>query len=203
MPFKPKQREYRARRMESATVKEEAGKMILEGMPIVFGVATPIWKSYDGTVYYEKIDRHALDECDFSDFIFNRNHGENDGTVFARNRNGSLQHSITEKGMTIRAELDEKDDRHCWLYGDVESGRVDKMSFSFSDDYEYQYDTETHTRTITKIKKLYDVSAVDFPAYEEAVIQTARSFFGAEHDKELKGKELALRKKRLAALLYL
>ena len=62
------------------------------------------------------------------------------------------------------------------LYVEIDGGYVDKMSFSFSV-RESKYDTLTHTRTITKIGKLYDVSAVDIPAYEETSI-SARSFFG-------------------------
>ena len=74
------------------------------------------------------------------------------------------------------------------------------MSFSFSV-REAKYDSVTHTRTITKVKKLYDVSAVDIPAYEETSI-SARSFFTVEHGKELAALEQARRRKKLVALTY-
>ena len=57
------------------------------------------------------------------------------------------------------------------------------MSFSFTV-REASYDSVTHTRTITKVKKLYDVSAVDIPAYNDTSI-SARSFFEEEHSREL------------------
>jgi phage head maturation protease len=58
------------------------------------------------------------------------------------------------------------------------------MSFAFvvSDDGE-DYDKSTHTRRITAIKRLYDVSAVDLPAYDSTSIQ-ARTFFEAEAERE-------------------
>lgn len=74
------------------------------------------------------------------------------------------------------------------------------MSFSFTV-RESKYDSTTHTRTITKVKKLYDVSAVDIPAYNETSI-AARSFFTVEHEKELAALEQARRRKRLIALTY-
>jgi len=45
------------------------------------------------------------------------------------------------------------------------------------------YDRATHTRRITKFEKIYDVSAVDIPAYDDTNI-SARSFFEAEAEKE-------------------
>ncbi len=71
------------------------------------------------------------------------------------------------------------------------------MSFSFVVRAE-EYDTATHTRRITKIRKLYDVSAVDIPAYEETTF-SARSFFEVEHSKEVKALEQAARRRRLLA----
>jgi hypothetical protein len=51
-------------------------------------------------------------------------------------------------------------------------------------------------RTIRKIKKLYDISAVDIPAYDTTSI-SARSFFEAEAEKERKAAEAAQLRKRL------
>lgn len=126
MPFKPQERQYRSF-MEFRAENAENGDLVLKGNPVVFDTKTVLYKWGD-TEYYEMIDRHALDECDFSDFIFNRNHGNNDGTVYARSRNGSIKHSITEKGLEVEIHLDGTDERHKQLYNDIVSGRVDKMS---------------------------------------------------------------------------
>ena len=135
-----------------------------------------------------------------SDFILNRNHGQNDSTVFARTRNNSLKYTISDRGLDIEAALDGEDERHRNLHRDVQKKRVDKMSFSFVV-REAKYDNVTHTRTITKVKKLYDVSAVDFPAYNDTSI-SARSFFAEEHTRELAALEQARRRKKLLALTY-
>ena len=198
MPYKPNEREYRA--VAPFTLPENSGDaLILRGTPIVFDTPTVICE-YDGIEYKEIIARGALDGCDMTDFILNRNHGTNDSTVFARTRNKSLTYEVTDSGLAIAATLDSEDERHRNLYRDVKTGRVDKMSFSFVV-REASYDNVTHTRTITKVKKLYDVSAVDFPAYNDTSI-SARSFFSEEHEKEVAALEQARRRKKLIALTY-
>ena len=200
MLYKPNEREYRAAAPFTVSDENNTDELLLRGSPILFDTPTVICE-IDGIEYKEVIARGALNECDMSDFIFNRNHGSNDSTVYARNRNGSLEYSITDRALEIAAHLDKEDERHCNLYRDVKKRRVDKMSFSFIV-RECSYDRETHTRTITKIKKLYDVSAVDFAAYSETSITTARGFFSEEHEKEFKALEERARRQRLIALTY-
>ena len=199
MAYKPNEREYRAVAPFAVPEETDGNELILRGTPIVFDTPTVICE-YDGIEYKEIIARGALDGCDMSDFILNRNHGMNDSTVFARTRNNSLKYQISDRGLDIEANLDSEDERHKNLYRDVQKKRVDKMSFSFVI-REQSYDNVTHTRTITKVKKLYDVSAVDFPAYNDTSI-SARSFFSEEHEKELAALEQARRKKCLIALTY-
>ncbi len=200
MPFTPDKREYRSFGGFDTAQNEQDDKLTLRGVAIVFNRPTVLWEK-DGIEYKEVIAPGALDGCDMSDFILNCNHGMNDGTVYARTRNGSLRYEITPMGVSIEADLDAEDERHKNLHRDVCKGRVDKMSFSFIA-RECSYDRETHTRTILKIKKLYDVSAVDFPAYNDTSLTTARDFFSAEHAKEFKALEQSsLRRRRLALAL--
>lgn len=201
MPYKPNEREYRAAApFVLPDDSEKSDELIVRGTPIVFDTPTTLYE-IDGIEYKEVIKSGALDECDMSDFILNRNHGQNDGTVYARTRNNSLTYNITSSGLEIAATLDKEDDRHRNLHRDIAKRRVDKMSFSFIV-RESSYDRETHTRTITKIKKLYDVSAVDFPAYNETSITTARDFFSAEHEKEIQEQEQRRRRQMLIAKTY-
>lgn len=201
MPFKPKERQYRSI-VGIQEYAQEDNELILRGSPIVFDRATVLFKDDQGREFLEKIDRHALDACDFSDFIFNRNHGMNDGTVYARSRNGSVTWRIGETALDVEIRLDASDQRHVWLYNDIKAGRVDKMSFSFNSDFGYTYDTVKRTRTITKIDKMYDVSAVDFPAYDDATITAARDFFSVEGEKEVQELERLARRKRLLLRTY-
>ena len=189
MPYKPNEREYRNLGSFDTQGTAQNEELIVRGTPIVFDTPTVLFEM-DGIEYKEQIASGALDGCDMSDFIFNRNHGMNDGTVYARTKNNSLTYQVTH--------LDNEDERHRALHRDIEKRRVDKMSFSFVVK-EDSYNRETHTRTILKIKKLYDVSAVDFPAYNDTSISTARDFFSAEHEKEFKELEERRRRQMLIA----
>ncbi len=192
MPVK-KGREYRALQDFSLVPREgEADAYKVRGTAIVFDTPTCLFE-VDGVKYYEVIDRHALDGCDMSDVIFNYNHG---GKVVARLRNKTLVLTITDRGLDMEADLSGTAAGRD-LYEEIDGGYVDKMSFSFVV-RAAEYDAATHTRRITKIRKLYDVSAVDIPAYEETSL-SARSFFEVEHSKEVKALEQAARRRRLLA----
>lgn len=189
-------REYRSLQDFSLVPREEGSEEYrVKGTAVVFDTPTVLYEC-DGVKYCEIIDRHAFDGCDTSDVIFNYNHG---GKVVARLRNKTLALRVTERGLEVEADLSGTQAGR-ELYEEIDGGYIDKMSFSFSV-REAKYDSVTHTRTITKVKKLYDVSAVDIPAYEETSI-SARSFFTEEHGKELAALEQARRRKKIIALTY-
>ena len=189
-------REYRALQDFSLVPRAEGSEEYrVRGTAVVFNTPT-VMAEIDGIKYYEVIDRHAFDECDLSDVIMNYNHG---GKVVARLRNGTLQLAITDRGVDIEANLGGTTAGR-ELYEEINGGYIDKMSFSFTVQSE-SYDRDTHTRTILKVKKLYDVSAVDIPAYNETSI-AARSFFTEEYAKETAAVENARRRKRLILLTY-
>lgn len=158
----------------------------VHGVPVVFNTPTCLFE-YEGVKFYEQIDRHAFDNCDMSDVIFNYNHG---GRVAARIRNNTLKLAINDVGMEMDAFLGGTQFGRD-LLEDIRGGYIDKMSFAFvvAEDGE-EYDQATHTRTITRIKKLYDVSAVDIPAYDTTNI-SARDFFSEEYEKEKRALEQA------------
>lgn len=189
-------REYRSLQDFALVPREEGSEEYrVKGTAVVFNTPTVLYEC-DGVKYCEIIDRHAFDGCDLSDVIFNYNHG---GKVVARLRNKTLALHVTERGLEVEADLSGTQAGR-ELYEEIDGGYIDKMSFSFSV-REAKYDSVTHTRTITKVKKLYDVSAVDIPAYEETSI-SARSFFTEEHGKELAALEQARRRKKIIALTY-
>lgn len=168
-------REYRAMRMELREAGE--GEMIVEGYATTFDQPYTL---YEGRYYkvIEQIDPHAFDECDMSDVIMQYDHT---GRVFARNKNGTLQLATDAKGLKITANLGGTEAGK-QLYEEIKGGYTDKMSFGFvvAEDkreytMDYASDLETCTRTITKISKLYDVSAVSLPANDMTSI-SARSF---------------------------
>lgn len=191
MPIKER-REYRVLQDFAPMPRDgESDAYRVRGTAVVFNTPTCLYE-FDGVKYFEVIDRHAFDGCDMSDVIFNYNHG---GKVVARLRNKTLSLSVTERGLDMEADLSGTAAGRD-LYEEIDGGYVDKMSFSFAV-RESKYDNVTRTRTITKIRKLYDVSAVDIPAYQETAI-SARSFFEVEHEKEVRALEQARRRRRLA-----
>lgn len=166
-------REYRNFEMALTVIEpEEEGDA--ENGYIVEGYATTFddpYELYPG--YYEVIDRHALDEADMSDVIFQLNH---QGSPLARLRNGSLALMCDDHGLFTRANLNGCDTSK-EVHQQIKNGLIDRMSWGFmiAEDG-YEYDPETHTSTITKVSKVFDVSAVSLPANEGTEIH-ARSYF--------------------------
>ena len=127
----------------------------------------------DGVDYYEQIDRHAFDEADMSDVVFLRDHA---GRVLARTKNDAVQLSIDEHGLHHRTNLGLTGASR-EMYEDIATGNYQQMSFSFVV-AEDRYDKDTHTRIVEKVSKVYDISAVSFPANPFTEIGvSARDYF--------------------------
>jgi HK97 family phage prohead protease len=187
-------------RMADVAVNDSTPElMIIDGRAITFNSPTLIYE-YDGIKYYEVIDAGALDQCDMSDVVLRYNHTEH-MFIMARTRKGSLRLIKDELGLSLSATLFNITQARD-LYTLIKEGAIDKMSFAFTV-AEDSYNSETRTRTILKIKKLYDVAAVDTPAYDDTEL-SARSFFEVESEKERKLADAdELRKKKLILLLEL
>jgi uncharacterized protein len=172
----------------SEQIGDEQG-LFVEGYAVTFNQPTVLF-SMGGVEYSEQIDARAFDEANMSDVIFNYNHS---GKVMARTRNNTLELRVDNNGLYIRARLDGTEEGRK-MYEEIRGGYVDRMSFQFTI-AEESFDKDKRLFTVRKIKKLYDVSAVDIPAYDTTSI-SARSFLEAEAERERKVLESAdLRKK--------
>ena len=165
-------------------------ELYIEGVAATFNSPTVLFE-YDGIEYKEQIDRMAFEGADMSDVIFNYNHS---GKVMARTRNKTLQIWVENDGLHIRARLDGTAEGRA-LYEEVKGGYIDRMSFAFTIK-ESSYNLDEHMRTVLKVKKLYDVSAVDIPAYDTTSL-SARSSFEEELEKEHKAAAAAELRKRV------
>ncbi len=155
------EREYRSVPMALfATEQRSEGDdgYMVEGYASTFAPYV-LFKAQDGTEYKEQIDPKAFEEADMSDVIFCKDH---QGTVFARTRNNTLSVMADEKGLYTRTNLSKTASAR-EMYEEIKAGMYDQMSFAFIVDDE-EYDSKTHTRTIKRIGKVFDVSAVSFPA---------------------------------------
>ncbi|MCX7570404.1 HK97 family phage prohead protease [Tumebacillus sp. DT12] len=138
----------------------------IEGHPAVYDQKTNI-----GGWFNEIIERGAFDGCDFDDVLFSVNHDLRK-IPLARSRrnngNSTMQLRTDERGLYIRANLDvESNSEAKSLYSAVKREDIDGMSFIFyvSDEKWEDLDTDMPTRRIQKIRKVIEVSAVNFPAY--------------------------------------
>ena len=153
-----------------ANQSEEHGNFI-EGRAIVFDSPTDIGP------FEEIISKDALNETDLKDVRFLVNHNT-DMIPLARSRNNNenstMQMVVGEEGMDIRADLDTENNADARaLYSATKRGDISGMSFMMTvDGEEWNWENEEHpTRTITKIGKVFEVSAVSFPAYEATSLE--------------------------------
>ena len=145
------------------------------------------WDNWEGyrVHFFEQVDPDAFKDTDMSDTIMQYNH---EGRVFARNRNNTLSLESDEHGLLIDADLGGTEIGR-QLYEEIRGGYTDRMSFGFTveaEEVEEQREKGKRTvylRTITKIGKLFDVSAVSIPANDGTEI-SARSFIDGLIEKE-------------------
>lgn len=154
--------------------KDEEHGTFITGRPIVFDSRTDLGP------FDEIIDRGALDKTDLRDVKFLVNHNL-DMIPLARsrnnNKNSTMQLMPCDEGMDIRVNLDiENNSDARALYSAIQRGDISGMSFMFGiDDEKWEALESDHpTRHITSISKVYEVSAVNFPAYEDTEL-SARS----------------------------
>ena len=154
-----------------AEENEERGKF-LSGQPIVYGEKTDLgW-------YSEVIEDGALADTDLRDVRFLINHNT-DMIPLARSRNNNVNSTmqmevVPGSGMAIRVNLDTENNSEARsLYSAVERGDISGMSFMFRVDEDSwdDLDSEHPTRHVRSISKVFEVSAVTFPAYEATSIQ--------------------------------
>lgn len=194
-------REYRTMTMSVRAAGDDNGEMIVEGYATTFNQPYLLydWRDYK---VMEQIHPDAFKDCDMTDVIMQYDH---EGRVFARNKNGTLTLSVDTTGLKVTADLSGTDLGR-QLYQEIKGGYTDKMSFGFTVAEDQRVSTvdneknvETVTRTITKIKKLYDVSAVSIPANDGTSISARRTADGVIE--QLKAERLERAKNKLKLLL--
>lgn len=143
----------------------------IEGHAAVFNQTTTI-----GEWFYEVIERGAFDGCDFDDVLFFVNHNQNK-IPLARSRrnngNSTMVLKVDDVGLFMQADLDTENNAESkTLHSSISRGDIDGMSFAFriKEQTWENLDTDMPTRRIKKIAKVYEVSAVNQPAYSDTDI---------------------------------
>ena len=178
-------------RLVDMRASEDDG-MVVEGYAAVFDTVTDLgWM-------HEVIDRHAFDNADMSDIVMKYNH-ENSVLPMARTRGSSLQFTIDEHGLKIRAKLPETSVNRD-IYTLIKEGVLSKMSFAFTVRSE-EYDYDTDTRKILEFDKIFDVSVVDVPAYETTEIYARNKEQYEEEKRKYGERKIAFEKQKLELML--
>lgn len=199
-------KEIRAFTFEVRAERDEEHGSILTGQPIVYNERTNLgW-------YDEIIEHGALTDTDLKDVRFLVNHNT-DMIPLARSRNNNanstMQMEVTDDGMNIRVNLDTENNSDARsLYSAVERGDISGMSFMFvvRDDAWDDVNTDHPTRHVRAIDKVFEVSAVTWPAYEATSISTRGLSDALDSAKEslesarAKEREIEKRKKKIRIL---
>lgn len=129
--------------------------------------------SYDLGGFIEQIDKRALNGVNLNNVYMLRNHNED--LVLGSTKNGSLILEITERGLYFSVNLPDTE-RGRETYKLVKRGDLDSMSFGFTVEKDtWNMRQEPNIRNVEKIGKLFEISLVNFPAYEDSKI-SKRSF---------------------------
>ena len=168
MPAKPNERQYRAMPVMVRALGADDGKhekrfdteYYVEGYASTFNDPYVLYEDpWDGTEYREVISPDAFVDTDMSDIIMQFDHV---GDVLARQSNGTLIVEPDEHGLFMAADLS-KSEAARNRFEEIGNGLVTRMSWAFTIGAS-EYDRDTHITTITRVKKIYDVSAVSLPA---------------------------------------
>ena len=184
---------------------DQDGEKHLTGHPAVFNSPTDI-----GGYFEEVIEPGAFDGCDLTDVLFFVNHRDNKIPLArSRNNNGNstMKLSIDLTGLVMDARVDTENNQEARaVYSAVERGDVSGMSFSFrvKEQNWDNLDTRYPTRHITKISKVYEVSVVNDPAYEDTdisardkeALDSARAALESARSKELDSSQAEVYKLR-------
>ena len=167
------QREYRLMQIQPEERAEGQPTYKVRGYASTFDPY--VLYSFEGVDYSERIDPHAFDDADMSDVVFRVDH---EGPVYARSSAGTIQLYTDEHGLGHQTDLSRTVNSRN-LYDDIAAGNYPQMSFAFTvaEDGDH-YDKKTHTRVIDRIAKVFDISAVSFPANPGTELSVStRSYF--------------------------
>ena len=205
MSMKPNEREYRD--FTLAVVEMDGKEEGQEEQKIVRGYASTFNEPYTlyedrDVVIQEQVAPDAFASADMSDIIMQFDHR---GKVFARVSNNTLSVAPDDHGLSIEANLGGTEIGR-QLYEEIKGGYITKMSYGYTvaddgaiwDERKLDDGRSLELRTITRIGKVYDVSAVSLPANDGTSISVRNLSDGViEQIKAERLKALDLERRKL------
>lgn len=162
-----KSRQMRSRGTEFRAAEQD-GQKYIEGYFAVFGSVYELWPGAT-----ESVDPRAFDDTLGGDIRALINHDTT--LVLGRTKAGTLELKVDSRGLWGRIRVNQADGDALNLYSRIERGDVDQCSFGFEileEETEWRDDGSVHW-TIKRVK-LYEVSPVTFPAYEDTSVSARR-----------------------------
>ena len=186
-------REYRNMTYKVRTDGDEPS-FLVEGYASTFEPYKLI--TIDGEDYNERIMPDAFNEADMSDVVYRIDH---EGKVYARSSAGTVSLDIDEHGLHQVTDLSRTRAAR-EHYEDIVAGNYPQMSFAFTV-AEDHYDADTRTRIIDRIAKVFDISAVSFPANPGTELHVRDYFNGViEAEKAAEAERLQAEEERRSDL---
>ena len=177
------------RRNYPAEYKADNESGLIVGVPIVFDIPTDIGGWFQETIVKGAVSPDVLRDVDLY-FNHDLNSKKIARSVIPIDKPGGMEFTITEQGVTMRANVNRKRSDANDLYLAIEDGAIDGMSFMFRVAEERWEDENTDypKRYITRIDPIIEVSAVNYPAYKSTSINVARGDLSTEIDEAVIGK---------------
>lgn len=172
--------------------READGDLYIEGYFAVFGARYKMWDGAEETIlpgaFTESLARDDIRAL--------TNHDS--GIVLGRTSAGTLFLQEDDKGLFGRIKINRNDVDAMNLYSRVQRGDVDQCSFGFDIEDEKPEEDLMAGAILWQVQKvrLYEVSVVTFPAYEETSVQARRR----DYDELRKQKRAAWQNAMLAKL---
>lgn len=158
--------------------REEADDLYISGYFSVFGSDYEIWEGAT-----ESIDPAAFDGALSDDIRCLIDHETR--LVLGRTKAGTLTLKTDSRGLWGEVRINPKDQDAMNLYERVKRGDVDQCSFGFDILEEEFADHGNSVHWTIKKVKLYEVSVVTFPAYQETGVAARKEQLDGIRKREL------------------
>lgn len=169
--------------------QETTDSKIISGYFVVFNSETEL---YQGV--YEEVAPEAFDSVDFSDVKALVDHDT--AKVLGRIKASTLSLSVDDKGLYGEITVNENDQEAMNLYSRVVRGDVDQCSFGFEIlNEEMIQNSDGTVKFIIKSLKLYEVSVVTFPAYQDTAVEARSKQIKEAHERTLQARKQNLKEK--------
>lgn len=178
-------------------IAKDDENMIVEGYALKFNKESNLLGEF-----VEVISPEALRNADLSDVRCLIDH--NSSYVLGRTVADTLKLEVDDVGLRFRCELPNTSYARD-LYENIKLGNINQCSFGFTieedgDEFERREDG-IFKRTVNKIRSLFDVSIVTYPAYEDTDVAPAlRSIKNIKEDEQKQIEQRRLMEKANAAL---